>query len=263
MKTELKTIKPNNVEEIRIMLHGQIGAGKSSFINSVKSVYAERVVVSVLAEANTDHSCTTRYSAQHIQDGNSQLPFVIYDVMGMESDGGKGIHMDDIINALKGHIRADYEFNPNQPLEKTSNWYNAQPLKSERIHCLVSVVSADSISRMTDSNNDVIPTMRLIRKEANKLGIPQIVVLTMPDMACPYVAQNLKYIFKSTEIKKKMEVCSNELGAPMSCILPVMNYHLETKLDDAIDVLVLDAMIHIVQAANDYLWSLQFVGKSD
>ncbi|XP_046875813.1 interferon-induced protein 44-like [Hypomesus transpacificus] len=260
MKTKLTKIEPIGVDNFNIMLHGPIAAGKSSFVDSVKSVFVDHVAVNVLAQAHTDHSCTQTYSGHRIEYKGSALPFVIYDVMGMEdSMASKGMHSDDILNALKGHIREGYEFDPKEPLDATSEWYNAHPSKNEKIHCLVCVVSANNITLQ----KTVAQKMRDIRQQANKLGIPQIVILTMPDLACPKVASDLKNIFSSTEIKTKVDYCSNELGAPLNCIFPVKNYHSETKLNDAIDVLVLDALIHIVQAAKDYLWSLQHSGKAD
>ena len=42
-------------------------------------------------------------------------------------------------------------------------------------------------------------------------GIPQIVILTKPDLACPDVASNLKYIYSSKEIQTKVNSCF-ELG---------------------------------------------------
>lgn len=41
------------------------------------------------------------------QDGRI-LPFVITDVMGLESERDRGVQPEDIISALKGHIKEDY-----------------------------------------------------------------------------------------------------------------------------------------------------------
>ncbi|XP_045079774.1 interferon-induced protein 44-like [Coregonus clupeaformis] len=106
-------------------------------------------------------------------------------------------------------------------------------------------------------HKDVIDKMKHIRAEASKLEIPQIVVMTMPDKACELVNRNVKRIYYSKAIKEKMQICSNELGVPMNCILPVKNYHEEGVLDDDMDILILNAMTQIMNFANDYLWDLQ------
>ena len=70
----------------------------------------------------TNNNCL-QYSGHRIEYKGSALPFVIYDVMGMEdSMASKGMHSDDILNALKGHIREGYEvtvhvFLPATPLK--------------------------------------------------------------------------------------------------------------------------------------------------
>ncbi|XP_067093757.1 interferon-induced protein 44-like [Osmerus mordax] len=256
MVEKLRTFPLNDPEfgMIRILLHGPVGAGKSSFINSVKSVFAGRVVMSVLVASLSDSSFTSKYETHYIKEGEGRSPFVFNDTMGLEEQESRGVHIDDIISALKGHIPEGYEFNPNVFLTNSKPEYVKDPKLSDKVHCLVSVVSADKISMMS---KETTAKMRTVRDKASILGIPQILVMTMVDTACPDVARDLKNIYRSKEIKSKMETCSNLLGVPMTCILPVKNYHEETQLNNDIDVLVLEAMTKIVEVANDYIWHLQ------
>ncbi|XP_034143054.1 interferon-induced protein 44-like [Esox lucius] len=110
---------------------------------------------------------------------------------------------------------------------------------------------ADKIQLMSEK---VLTKMKMIRGKASELGIPQVVVMTMTDKACPLVNNDLKKIYTSMEIKKKMQMCSNELGVPVNCILPVKNYHEEGGLDNDMDILILNAFSQIVHHSNDYLW---------
>ncbi len=50
-----------------------------------------------------------------------------------------------------------------------------------------------------------------------------------------------------------MEECSNNLGVPVSYIYPVKNYHEERATNATMDILILDALQHIVNFANDYV----------
>ncbi|CAB1315412.1 unnamed protein product, partial [Coregonus sp. 'balchen'] len=190
-----------DVGQLRCLLHGPVGAGKSSFINSVNNVFQGRSTHNALASAATGTSFTMKYKTHYIQGrkGEKRLPFAFNDVMGLETKKN-GLHPDDIINALKGHLPEGYE----------------NPGLSGKTHCLVSIVTADTISLM---HKDVIDKMKHIRAEASKLEIPQIVVMTMPDKACELVNRNVKRIYYSKAIKEKMQICSNELGVPMNCIL--------------------------------------------
>ncbi len=51
----------------------------------------------------------------------------------------------------------------------------------------------------------------------------------------------------------QMEVCSQRLGVPVSYIFPVRNYHEESATNATMDILILDALQHIVNFANDYV----------
>ncbi|XP_014023056.2 interferon-induced protein 44-like [Salmo salar] len=239
--------------QLRCLLYGPVGAGKSSFVNSVNNVFQGRVAHNALVAAASGTSFTKTYNTRYIKDGDKRLPFAFNDVMGLEAQE-KGMQPEDIINALKGHLPEGYKFNPCSALTDESAEYNKKPRSSDKVHCLVSVVAADKISLMS---NDVIVKMRKVREKASELGIPQVDVMTMPDKACPLVKMDVKKMYTSKAIKDKMLICSNELGVPMNCILPVKNYHEEGMLDNDMDILILNAMTQIMNFANDYIWNLQ------
>ncbi|XP_070965097.1 interferon-induced protein 44-like [Oncorhynchus clarkii lewisi] len=257
MVDELRSFKLSDpdVGQLRCLLCGPVGAGKSSFINSVNNVFQNRITGGALVAAASGLSFTTTYDTHYIQgrSGEKRLPFAFNDVMGLETQNN-GLHPNDIINALKGHLPEGYEFNPFHPLSDQKKEFIQNPSLSDKTHCLVSIVSADKISRMSE---DVIAKMKNIRAEASRLKIPQVVVMTMPDKACELVNKDVKRIFYSKAIKEKMQICSNELGLPMNCILPVKNYHEEGRMDNDMDILILNAMTQIMNFANDYLWNLQ------
>ncbi|KAJ7999710.1 hypothetical protein DPEC_G00197230 [Dallia pectoralis] len=240
-----------NMEHLRCLLFGPVGAGKSSFISSVNNVFQGRIAHKALGAASSGTSFTRTYQTHYIQNGPGRLPFVFNDVMGLEAQKGTGIHYDDLISALRGHIPEGYQFNPVAPLTNGKPEYKKEPNKQEKVHCLVNVISADKIKLMS---KEVISKITMIREKASELGIPQVVVMTMPDKACELVGKDLKKIYTSIEIKKKMEMCSNELGVPMDCILPVKNYHEEGGLDNDMDILILNAVTRIENYANDYIW---------
>ncbi|KAL7880958.1 hypothetical protein SRHO_G00032120 [Serrasalmus rhombeus] len=251
MVTALKHYKTCNddISELRFLLHGQIGAGKSSIINTIKSIFENRQFVICLAATTSGTSHTLDYQKYTAGSENTgRLPFAFYDVMGLENNSG-GVHTDDIIKALKGHIQNGYTFNPDQPISEDSEYYISKPRLSDKIHCLVSVVATDRIVLM----EDVISKMKLIRKEASELGIPQVVFMTRVDEACVLTKNDLSRIYRSRKIKDKMHECSNKLGVPLNCIFPVKNYHDETGLNDNINCLMLEALTQIVLWADDYV----------
>ncbi|KAF5888827.1 interferon-induced protein 44-like, partial [Clarias magur] len=205
----LKTLKhfrigTAEVRNLNILLHGPIGAGKSSFINSVNTAIQGHNSARALADSSSgkSQSYTLTFKNYHMKAGTgSYYPFVFTDIMGLEPDSTQGVQPKDIKNILKGHVKDGYTFNPVKPIDKDDpRFYRSDPGLSNRVHCLVSVLPADKISLMSD---EVIQKMRDIREKARDLGIPQVVIMSMVDKACPLVHENLSKIYTSKKIKKK------------------------------------------------------------
>ncbi|KAL7849488.1 hypothetical protein SRHO_G00211110 [Serrasalmus rhombeus] len=244
MMQKLKTFQICNeeVSELRFLLHGPTGAGKSSIINTIKTIFENRRYMNCLAAEAFGKSFTQKYEKYTVEH------FAFYDMMGLEVSQDVGMCTEDIISALKGHVDTGYKFRPDSPITEDSRFYIKNPGQASKIHCLVSVLPADKVGLFTkDFSNKVL----LIRKEASELGIPQVVFLTRVDKACEMTKADLSKIYRSRVIKKKMKECSVNLTVPMNCIFPVKNYHEETQLNDEINCLMLDALTHIVNWAND------------
>ncbi|XP_063067214.1 interferon-induced protein 44-like [Engraulis encrasicolus] len=226
--------------------------GKSSFINSIDSIFQNRMTVGAAAESNTDVSFTRRFQSLSIDDEGhrSVLPFSFCDTMGLEHGDCQGIATEDLHKIIQGHIRDEYRFNPVSSISEDDRYYNSRPRLSDRIHCVVSIIPALTISMMDD---DVIRKMKEVRAKAAQMRIPQVVVLTKIDKTCREVGADIKLVYRSKTIREKMTVCSNRLGVPMNCIFPVKNYHEEINLKNDIDVLLLSAMTCILNFADDHI----------
>ncbi|KAK2817760.1 hypothetical protein Q7C36_021693 [Tachysurus vachellii] len=169
--------------------------------------------------------------------------------MGIEPLEG-GIKCDDIINALEGHILDEYTFNPVKAISNVDPKYNKDPTLSDKVHCLVCVLPADSVSRMED---DVFAKMKHVRAHASLLGIPQVIIMTKADKACELVNQDLKKIYYSRKINAKAAECSNNVGISLNAIYPVKNYPESIMQEPDTDVLILTALRDILNFANDYV----------
>ncbi|KAJ8387378.1 hypothetical protein AAFF_G00157550 [Aldrovandia affinis] len=257
---ELRTFTSGNpnVGKLRILLNGPVGAGKSSFINSINNIFQGRSTTSALADGIGGGSFTKKYKTHLIKNPNmpgSTYSFAFNDVMGLEGD--QGVCTSDIINAMKGHVKEGYKFNPSAPLSQDdSYWYNDSPSLEDQVHCLVTVVDANKIAIMKD---EMVKKLREIRLAASNLGkywIPHVVVITKVDEFCPLVKEDLKRVYKCKFLKEKMDQFSAKVGIPLNCILPVKNYHNVIDLQDDMDELLLKALRQIVNYANDYVKSL-------
>ncbi|KAK2889773.1 hypothetical protein Q8A73_018073 [Channa argus] len=200
---------------------------------------------------NTSHGCFTKeYKTHKIEKGSPDTfyPFVFNDIMGLGVD--KGVTEDDVKLALAGHIKDGYTFNPECRISEEDRFYNTNPTDNDKVHVLVCVVPADTLSVMQDQ---VVQKIRNIRMEASQLGIPQVAVLTKVDLACPEVKEDLKNVYKSKYLKEKMEQFSVNVGIPMNCIFPVKNYHEEIDPDDDVDSLILSVLTRIINFGEDFV----------
>ncbi|XP_056114582.1 interferon-induced protein 44-like [Rhinichthys klamathensis goyatoka] len=218
-KEELKKSLENfrlsipDVTHLRILVAGQIGAGKSSFINSVN---------------------------------NADLPFEICDVMGLEPDKLSVCQPDDIVKTIFGHVKEGYT---EKPLSNEDEHYKETPSLSDQAFCLVYIIDGSRI-QLSAGNKIFTEKLRIIRQKISDNGIPQVIVMTKIDEACPLVNKDLKKVYTSKIIKERMEFCKNIVGVPMNSIFPVKNYHDEIDPDDLVDVLILKAFEQIVRFAN-------------
>ncbi|XP_014864559.1 PREDICTED: interferon-induced protein 44-like isoform X2 [Poecilia mexicana] len=244
----------DDIRYLRVLLYGPVGSGKSSFINSVSNVIRGRMTIPALASAMTsDQSFTKRYETHKFIKGRGSTktfyPLVFNDIMGLEDGTDRGVHADDIKLALKGHVKEGHKFNPVAPISQNDPGYNPTPSADDKVHVLVCVMSANT----PQMNSSVLEKMKSIREAASDLGIPQMAMMTHIDEACGEIEKELKNVYKSKYLKKKMKDFSSAVGIPMNCIFPVKNYSEEINLNDDIDALILSALRKMVDFGDDFI----------
>ncbi|XP_060755412.1 interferon-induced protein 44-like [Neoarius graeffei] len=240
-----------NIQFVRILLVGDTGAGTSSFINSVNNAFQKRITSGALVNtAVRGKSFTKTYETHYIEgEDGSLLPFAFNDVMGFQANEAGALSVD-LIRALRGVLPEGYNFQKASSCCVQDSCYRSNPSLEEQTFCVVNIIAADKVSMMNDS---VINKMKNIREAAAELKLPQVIIMTRPDLACPLVKGDVRKVYTSKKIKEKMEMCSHLLGIPMSHIFPVKNYHEEMDTDDDIDALIFKALDQIVNIACDAL----------
>uniref|UniRef100_H3DQE1 G domain-containing protein n=1 Tax=Tetraodon nigroviridis TaxID=99883 RepID=H3DQE1_TETNG len=250
----VKSYSPKHpeVQHLRILLHGPVSAGKSSFINSVDTVLhgefrGRAQADGILAEGSFTKTYKN-YRFPRESDPNNRYCFSINDIAGLEDI--HGVHVDDVILALKGHVKDGYKFKPSSPLTKGDEGYNPFPTLQDQVHVLVSVLPATNQSILLE---EMKKKMREIRSIASELGIPQLAILTKCDKACPAVAKRMANLYKSKYLKGMADELATMLGTSPNCIFLVKNYEEVTSIRDDIDAPILCALRQIISSGDDFL----------
>ncbi|KAL1251382.1 hypothetical protein QQF64_019178 [Cirrhinus molitorella] len=240
-----------SVSRVKILMIGPVGAGKSSFFNSINSIFMGRITSKAMS-GSAGTSLTTQFRTYPVKDGREKkpLPFVLCDTMGLEEQSGAGLDIEDINSILQGHVPDRYKFNPTAPFQPDEQKASRPASLQEKIHCVVYVIDATKISLMSDKLQEKLAS---IRRKVNSLGIAQIILMTKVDEACPLVEKDLQSLYLSSYIKSKVQEVSSRLGVPVSCVLPVKNYSQELELELNCDVLLLTALQQMLNFADDYL----------
>ncbi|XP_030288035.1 interferon-induced protein 44-like isoform X2 [Sparus aurata] len=181
--------------------------------------------------------------------GGKPLPVILCDTMGLEEGTGAGLDVDDVISILKGHLPNRYQFNPSAPLHSESHGYRGTPGVKDKIHCVAYVIDACKVSIMPTKLEE---KLEAICRKVNLMGVPQLVLMTKVDEACPFVPQDIRNVYKSGYIKEMMQEVSTRLGVPLSCVVPVKNYSEELELDPNCDILLLSAVQQMLRFADNY-----------
>uniref|UniRef100_A0AAV2JJ02 G domain-containing protein n=1 Tax=Knipowitschia caucasica TaxID=637954 RepID=A0AAV2JJ02_KNICA len=233
---------------------GQVGAGKSSFFNSINSVFRGNMTSQAIA-GTAGKSVTTQFRTYTINagKGGAPVPLVLCDTMGLEEDDSSGLDPDDVISICKGNVQDRYQFSQSSSLQEGTPGYKKHVSLKDKIHCVVYVVDANRVSLM---GQKLLNKFCTIRKKANQMGVPQVLLMTKIDEACPLVAKDVKSVYRSVYLQNKAREVSESLGIPLSCIVPVKNYCSEMELDTELDILLLSAVDLMLNYADSFFDNL-------
>ncbi|XP_054305999.1 interferon-induced protein 44-like isoform X1 [Pongo pygmaeus] len=253
---DIRAYKPyaDLVSEIRILLVGPIGSGKSSFFNSVKSIFHGHVTGQAIVGSDIT-SITERYRIYSVKDGKNgkSLPFMLCDTMGLVGAEGTGLCMDDIPHILKGCMADRYQFNSHKPITPEHSTFITSPSLKDRIHCVAYVLDINSIDNLSSK---MLAKFKQVHKEVLNCGIAHVALLTKVDDCSEVLQDNFLNMSRSMTSQSQVMNVHKMLGIPISNILMVGNYASDLELDPIKDILILSALRQMLRAADDFLEDL-------
>lgn len=236
----------------RILLIGPVGAGKSSFCNTVNSIFRGRITLRA-GSGSAEQSLTTKYNPYPVRlRSGTTLKFKLCDTRGLEET--QGIDILECNYLLDGHVPEYYQFNPSAPIKPDSMGFISKPTVDDKVHCVVFVVDGTTLDVLSEK---ILQKIKSFQAIIIQKGIPQVLLLTKIDKLCEAVSADISVVFRSTTIEKQVDKASQILGLPRANILPFKNYENEIELDESISILALLSMRQILNFVGDYMENLQ------
>ncbi|KAJ8370286.1 hypothetical protein SKAU_G00103140 [Synaphobranchus kaupii] len=255
----------DSVSQARVLLLGPVGAGKSSFISSVHSVFSGRVTNRAMVGTSSTsftQKVAQQNNARHLrsytirtrgESGDQPTALVLCDAMGLGEGEMTGLTLHDVLAIIKGHAPEGHKFSPDQPLRAETVGYVKKPSARERIHCVAFVVDATNIDSYGKGMGS---TFQQLREHISDLGVHQVALLTHVDQVCLETARDITNVYRSWRVKQTMEKAAALLGMSISYIVPVKNYSSELDVDEHTNTLLLCAVQHILQYVELYFQDL-------
>ena len=242
----------DHYKQKKICYMGLSGSGKSSFINSALSTFAQNYsdqqkhVMKNAMMGRGDDPVTKHYqeySLSYEAYESRRLVIKLVDTMGL-SAADNGLLTDDISTVLDGHVTDMAAFSPFMPLPK----YDAPRTFPDCMHVLVLVVNGAMFDKYPP---ELIHQMKQVMDiaECNPRKIPRMVLVTHIDSVCEHVAGNPIMMYRSQLVKECVENIHEQLEIPLEDIWPVVNYCNDTEIDSRKETLILNALNHQMQLA--------------
>ncbi|XP_060578681.1 interferon-induced protein 44-like isoform X2 [Ruditapes philippinarum] len=237
---------------VNILLMGPIGVGKSSFFNTINSIFRGKIF-GVARSGSSEHSLTTKFRQYPViskSNSNKEMGFRICDTMGLEPN--HLMEKDNMRYILNGHIEDKFLLDPSRAVAPNTPGFLKQPKLEDQIHCTAIVLDASTVDA-ADAIKDTIQNIKDMQTVMNSLDVPQVVILTCIDKVCKQTKIDPSNALKSKLIDKTVAKVSEMLGLPQNCIFPVKNYEKECELDPNVDILALLALKGILNSADAFL----------
>eukprot|EP00741_Cyanophora_paradoxa_P017282 tig00020961_g16692.t1 len=232
------------VEVYNVLLFGGVGAGKSSWLNALDSAFLGRV--SMLANVGSGAaSITTPLTKRELEGTNVCL----WDTMGWTEET---YTKDEFENIIRGHVPDGFDLRTPMTLSTEGLVRDRAPTLAERVHVVAFIVPAESLTsrRYLDRLRAFIACAR-----GTATDLRVFILVSKVDEIDRRLGPDVSGVFESEKMLRARDRLAGPggVGVPAACVVPIKSYASETSTSAATDVLNLDALTRLLDAADDYL----------
>ncbi|XP_045177309.2 interferon-induced protein 44-like [Mercenaria mercenaria] len=239
------------IDTANVLVIGPVGAGKSSFFNTVASVFRGHICDQAVC-GSAEKSITSKYRMYRVRGSQMEKPlrFCLCDTMGLEES--QGIDAQELTYILDGNVPDGYQFNPTTPISSEIHGFVTSPTLGHKIHCVCFVFDGNTATILSEKMLEKIKSMQA---KVRQKGLPQAVVLTKIDNVCSYVEEDVRNVYQSDTIKQLVNKVSNIFGVPRSFILPLKNYEKEFDVRTDVSVLAMHTLKRLLLSTENHLFN--------
>ncbi|XP_053392373.1 interferon-induced protein 44-like [Mercenaria mercenaria] len=223
-------------ETFRILCIGPMHSGKTCFIDSMSSALLRKITHKVegYGAYGGRNDCPNTEMFQMYKVGDKRSNVYFGDMPGFEKVDG--ITKEDILSIVEGNIPKKFSSQDATP--------EVQLGKGDKIHCVCVVFDCKSVDAGLPT--EVKTTINTVLKVLSKKHIPYIVILTKGDELSENIQFDKLLVYESKHVKRCVRALYTEFNCRQNVIFPVINYIKESNVDDACDILLLDALREIL-----------------
>eukprot|EP00105_Crassostrea_gigas_P002864 XP_011415537.1 PREDICTED: interferon-induced protein 44-like [Crassostrea gigas] len=262
-----KPFEEMKIPEVNILLIGPVGAGKSSFFNTINTIFKGEMS-SRACTGSAEISLTQKFCKFRVRDPSTKkhLCFRICDTRGVEE--GVSINGEDLGFLLDGNLPNNYTFQLDSEASTKRIGFVEEPTVKEKMHVVVFVLDGITLDVLSEG---VVSKLKDIKRKVVDGSIPHLVFLTKIDKLCKLVEKDVSKTFMSRFVEDAVNNAAEIIALPRSQVLPVKNYEKETTLNTNINILALTALRKSLVFADDFLenqydWqqdNMQILNKRD
>lgn len=247
-------VYPQHCRDINLLVIGNIGSGKSAFVNTLFTVLRNNGQLANIAPPSPQNkdSVTPMLHEVVLQNIPGTKTLRVYDCRGIMHDipgkNNPAVYMDDLTKVIDGNVMKDYVFKGICKIQENNDFYRNNPTISDKMHCVLFVVRADDLDEQIDVAALCSMQSYLFRK-----NIPSRMILSHVDKLDMCVYGDLTKLFVSRHVQTKVELAKEIFSLQDIQVLPVANYVKGTTQNIAQDILALQAIENILNETISYV----------